>query len=180
MLTVTAMTACMSVATIAAAAQAPDYVGSTKCRPCHIKEYKTWLETRHAHALENLGKADAKAVAAWSAKMNVTVTGTADKTAGCVACHTTGFRLPGGYPAADAARNASLALVGCEACHGPGGLHATAVKADKQKTIHRGATEQACKTCHTSAASPKFALGEYRATGVHAIAAAIPKRPARR
>ena len=149
-----------------------EYVGSNKCRPCHLKEYKSWLETRHAHALENLGKADAQAVQAWAAKLKVAVKGAPEKADECVICHATGFKLAGGYPAADPAKNASLAGVGCESCHGAGSRHAKATKAEKKSTIHRGASETQCRKCHTTAVDARFAFAANRAKGVHAVRAA--------
>jgi hypothetical protein len=150
------------------------YVGSSKCRPCHLKEYKSWLETRHAHALENLGKADAQAVKAWAAKLKVQPKGPPDKADECVVCHTTGFQLAGGYPAADAAKNASLGFVGCESCHGAGGRHATAAKTEKKRTIQKGTGEAVCKRCHTAAVDPKFVMAADRTRGVHAVQADAP------
>jgi hypothetical protein len=42
----------------------------------------------------------------------------------CLACHTTGFGRPGGFPKAGTIQSSpGLAEVGCESCHGPGGKH---------------------------------------------------------
>ena len=90
---------------------------------CHIKEYKSWAETKHAHALENLGAATADTVKAMAAILKVELTGAANKADACIDCHTTGFHLAGGYPAADSTQNANVAFVGCEGCHGPGSIH---------------------------------------------------------
>jgi len=83
-----------------------DFVGSESCRECHEEEFKTWSKGPHAqagHSLEHKGHgADTE----------------------CLACHTTGFGRPGGFPKAGTIQSASgLAEVGCESCHGPGGNH---------------------------------------------------------
>jgi len=151
-----------------------EYIGSNKCKMCHMKEYKSWSETRHAKALENLAAAGADTVKATAAMLKVELKGAADKADECVVCHTTGFHLAGGYPAADSTLNANVAFVGCEGCHGPGSLHKAAAKEDKKKTINRGVTENLCKSCHTPEMSPKFAFADYKAKGVHEIPAPAP------
>lgn len=139
----------------AAGAQDPAYVGNTKCKMCHMKQFKAWSATPHASALANLEKADAKVTADMAAKLKVTIKGSAAKTDGCVSCHVTGYQLAGGYPGADPAKSAALAGVTCEACHGPGGKHVSVPKAEKKGTISR-AGEGTCKGCHTPVLSPKF------------------------
>ena len=151
-----------------------EYIGSNKCKMCHMKEYKAWSETKHAHALENLAAAGADTVKATAAMLKFELKGAAAKTDECVVCHTTGFHLAGGYPAADSTLNANVAFVGCEGCHGPGSIHKAAAKEDKKKTINGGVTENMCKACHTPEMSPKFAFAEYKTKGVHAVPAAVP------
>ena len=83
-----------------------DYVGSDACQSCHAKEFEIWESSPHGHAVATLEKAG-KA-------------GDAD----CLACHTTAYDKPGGFPAgAPVADHPDLARVGCESCHGPGGDH---------------------------------------------------------
>lgn len=155
----------------AAGAQSPEYVGSAKCKMCHMKEYKAWAETPHAKALANLEKADAKVVAEMATKLKVEVKGSAAKTDGCVTCHVTGYQLAGGYPAADAAKSAPVAGVTCESCHGPGAAHVKAAKAEKKTTIVAAPGEGSCKGCHTPALSPKFDFAKLKGT-VHPVPAA--------
>ena len=154
-----------------------EYIGANKCKMCHIKEYKSWAETKHAHAYEALAAAKAEDVKAIAEKLKIELTGSADKTDACVDCHVTGFHLAGGYPAADdSTKNANLALMGCEGCHGPGSIHASkdTPKEKKHEFINKGVTENMCKSCHVPEMSPKFDFAEYKAKGVHAIAAAVP------
>lgn len=83
-----------------------EHVGSNACQDCHAREFGTWQASAHGRAvasLETKGKADDPS---------------------CLACHTTAFGKPGGFPS-DAAvtEYPDLARVGCESCHGPGGDH---------------------------------------------------------
>lgn len=102
------------------------YVGSKKCKKCHIKEHKSWAKTKHASALDALKPGEAPEV---KAKFNIDVAKdfTTDET--CLACHVTGFGKEGGYTTPDpedkkAVRKAkALAVVGCEICHGPGSAY---------------------------------------------------------
>jgi hypothetical protein len=140
----------------AGAAKAAEYIGSGKCKMCHSAEAKAWAETPHAKALANLKAADEKKAAEVAAKMKIELKGSAASTDACVACHVTGFQLAGGYPAADSTKTAAVAMVECEACHGPGSLHVTAAMADKKKFINRAVTAAMCTQCHVSEMSPEF------------------------
>jgi Cytochrome c554 and c-prime len=94
------------------------YVGSQKCKACHIKEYKSWSETKMANAIDILkpgGAADAKKAAGLDPAKDYTH----DKT--CLPCHTTGYGKTGGF--VDMETTPALAGVGCEMCHGPGGTY---------------------------------------------------------
>ena len=87
-------------------ASAADYVGSDSCESCHSAEFATWSRSPHAHSLASLA-ADEK-------------TNDGD----CLACHTTGYGRPGGFPEeGNANAHVDLARVGCESCHGPAGDH---------------------------------------------------------
>ena len=94
------------------------YVGSKKCKMCHLKEWKSWSETTMATAFEVLKpgeRADEKQAAGLDPQADYTT----DET--CLACHTTGFGSPGGF--VDLATTPDLVGVGCEMCHGPGGTY---------------------------------------------------------
>jgi len=93
----------------------PEYVGSNKCKACHIKQYKSWETSRMAAAFEVLkaGKSiESKKAQGLDPDIDYT---TKDK---CLSCHTTGFGKPGGFENVEKTPN--LVGVGCESCHGPG------------------------------------------------------------
>jgi hypothetical protein len=98
-----------------AAAEDYAYVGSKKCKMCHLKEYKSWEATKMAKSFDNL-KPGERAEAKTAAGLDPAKDYTAD--AKCLACHTTGMGKPGGF--VDIATTPDLAGVGCEVCHGPG------------------------------------------------------------
>jgi hypothetical protein len=89
------------------------YVGSSKCKMCHLKEWKSWSETKMAKAFEVL-KPDASADRKKAAGLDPAKDYTKDPT--CLRCHTTGSGKPGGFM--DAETTPNLAGVGCEMCHG--------------------------------------------------------------
>ena len=91
------------------------YVGSSKCRACHLQQFKSWQQTKMAQAYEQL-KAGKSADAKKKAKLDPAKDYTRE--AECLACHTTGHGRPGGFR--DIQTTPDLAGVGCEACHGPG------------------------------------------------------------
>ena len=166
----------MTKAPAADTAKAAEYVGINKCKMCHLKQYKEWHETRHASALVNLQKADAKAAADMSAKLKVELKGSPAQTEGCVGCHVTGFHLAGGYPAADSAKTAAVSNMTCEGCHGPGSLHAAAPVAMKKTLINKAVSANMCMQCHTAVTSPAFKFEEYAKRGVHVVAVAAPAK----
>ncbi len=122
-----------------------DYVGSDACQSCHAAEFETWAASPHGHAIESL---EDKRRA---------------KDADCLACHTTAFGKPGGFPTGGSAEShADLARVGCESCHGPGGNH-VAEDATHIGTIVSLADKcdscvilQICGDCHDDANDPGF------------------------
>jgi mono/diheme cytochrome c family protein len=138
-----------------------------------MAEYKSWAETPHAKAMETLRTAPAEKIAEMAEHAGVKLEGPASEAAGCIGCHTTGYKLAGGYPAeGDSLKHDALAFVGCEGCHGPGSKHVAAPKAEKKNFINRDISEGFCVQCHTSSMSPKFDFKEYKAKGLHAVAAA--------
>ena len=91
------------------------YVGSKKCRMCHMKQWKSWETTKMAQTFEVLRpgeRAEAKVAAGLDADKDYT-TDTA-----CLPCHTTGYGQEGGF--VDIETTPDLAGVGCEMCHGAG------------------------------------------------------------
>ena len=112
------------------------FVTALKCRECHVGEYDSWLKMDHAKAFESLRK-DSR---------------TADPE--CVSCHTTGFKSKGGFTSE--AATPQFRAVQCEACHGPGVIHA------RRPAKGFGAVSQlTCVQCHNPARSPEFKYAEY-------------------
>ena len=108
-----------------------EYVGSKKCKMCHNKQYKSWLETAHAHNYQQL----------------VEMGKTEDAT--CLKCHSTGYGKPGGFKpgSEDLTQDPVLRGTGCEACHGPGSKHVALPKEQKKGSM--GQVKQGtCETCH--------------------------------
>jgi hypothetical protein len=95
-----------------------EFVGSKKCKMCHLKEYKSWEATMMARSFDNLKpgeRVEAKKAAGLDPQKDYTQDAT------CVACHSTGYGKPGGF--VDLATTPDLAGVGCESCHGAGGTY---------------------------------------------------------
>ncbi|MCP4204306.1 MAG: hypothetical protein GY769_20525, partial [bacterium] len=89
------------------------FVGTKKCKKCHLKEYKSWAETRMAKTFEVLGpgiSAEAKVEAGLDPAEDYTTDAT------CLPCHTTGYNKEGGF--VDLETTPELAGVSCEMCHG--------------------------------------------------------------
>ena len=115
----------------------PEYVGSKKCRICHLDIYKSWQSTKHARAINALGSENRDSVE-------------------CFGCHTTGTKADG-----------SLILsVGCEACHGPGSdYRKMRVMKNEELAAQRGLLMQTvavCVRCHNENC-PSFADFDYSA-----------------
>jgi hypothetical protein len=171
------------VATLAAdapkVADAPknDYVGvSSKTCMCHYKEFKAWSATPHSHALEALQATTPEQLKKMNELLKAAVKDHPESDTTCVGCHVTGYRM-GGYPVADSLKNAALARVTCEVCHGPAKNHLAVPVADKagRKASMLVPTVETCKKCHTDAISPKFDFAE-RSKLVHPIAVAAPAK----
>jgi len=94
------------------------YVGSKKCKMCHIKEYKSWEATSMANAYGVLAPGE-RSEAKTTAGLDPAHDYTSDAT--CLKCHVTGYGEAGGFT--DISSTPDLAGVGCEVCHGPGGTY---------------------------------------------------------
>lgn len=151
----------------AASVEGADYVGTGKCKTCHLTEYKSWQTLDHAKAMETLRTLDPAKAGEVATKLGVKLEGKAADSDNCVGCHTVGHLLTGGYPQADSTKNVGVSAVGCESCHGPGSKHVSAEKAVKKNFIYGKPTEAMCKNCHNAVMSPKFDLATYKAKGVH-------------
>ena len=94
------------------------YIGTKNCKKCHIKQCKSWSETKMANAFETLKPgvaADRKAELGLDADKDYST----DEE--CVRCHVTGYGKEGGFTSID--DTPDLAGVGCEMCHGAGGTY---------------------------------------------------------
>ena len=125
------------------------YVGVSACAQCHQSEVAFWAQTRHAHAYETL------------------VTAKKQFSLDCITCHVTGWQQPGGVCRIDRAGVGSPGIgqrgigrqdVQCEACHGPGSLHAD----DPLVKLREEVPASWCMRCHEPANSPKFDDAKYR------------------
>jgi hypothetical protein len=114
------------------------FLGGQICARCHVSEYESWKESKHAHSMASL---EAKAM---------------DQSAECLKCHVTGYSQPGGYPAL----SNELAVVSCEECHGVGTMHGD------PKFVARPKAES-CAVCHDKKNSPKFEYKSYWAKIAH-------------
>lgn len=165
------------VASRAADAPKNDYVGaSLKSCMCHYKEFKAWSATPHAHAFETLQATTPEQLKKMNELLKTAVKDHPETDAACVGCHVTGYRL-GGYPAADSLKNAALARVTCEVCHGPARNHLAVPGNDKagRKASMLVPTAETCRKCHIEALSPKFDFAQ-RSQKVHPIAARAPAK----
>ena len=132
------------------------FVGTKNCRKCHIKEWKSWAETKMAKTFETL-----KPGAAAEAKTNAGLDPDKDYSTDpkCVACHVTGYGQPGGFVSIE--ETPDRAGVGCEMCHGPGGTYTkTEHMSLKNKSYKKAAvvavglvdtvSVEQCKVCHNT------------------------------
>ena len=150
------ITLTLSLAEIGVAEDAkPEFVGDKTCQKCHFQQHKSWKKTGMAKAMKTLAptlEADDKALfdKKTVAKLDPAKDYTTDEK--CLACHTTGYGLPGGYPKDPKKDEAAAKLatlmgsVSCESCHGPGSLyvkHKTA-EVEKNKDV-KFTFEELCK-----------------------------------
>ena len=122
-------------------AQDFEYVGSKKCKMCHNKDakgaqYKQWVESKHAKAMESLNAEEAK-----------------DPT--CLKCHST-------HGSVDPDLVLTLKVeegVSCESCHGPGSkYYPSGIMKSREKAMAKGLilpTKEVCVECHNEK-SPHF------------------------
>ncbi len=107
-----------TVVSLPALAQDHDFVGTKNCRKCHIKQWKSWGDTKMAQAFESL-KPGVDTEIKEQLGLDPQKDYTTDES--CVSCHVTGWGTPTGFTSID--ETPELAGVGCEVCHGPGGTY---------------------------------------------------------
>jgi hypothetical protein len=115
------------------------YVGVAACMECHEETETFWKNDRHAHAWETLEE------------QNKTFD------AECVSCHVTGYGRAGG---STLGKTEEREDVQCEACHGPGSLHAESDGDTDMPTLEPD--EATCAVCHNSHHSPKFDFEKWK------------------
>jgi len=115
------------------------YVGSAKCKLCHMKQHKIWSGSEHAKAFGVLKPEE-------------------QKDPKCLACHVTGYRTTQQV-------RPETEGVQCEACHGPASLYIKIhPKKDKEGARIAGLIAkpdpESCKSCHNPD-SPTFKGFDY-------------------
>jgi hypothetical protein len=148
--------ACLLALLGSAASAEHAFVGSKKCKMCHMKEYRSWAETTMANAFEILKpgeRADAKSAAGLDPDKDYTEDAT------CLPCHVTGYGKDGGF--ASLADTPDLVGVGCEMCHGAGGTYIEPQHMSLKNKEYKKAdlvavglvgeiTVEQCKNCHNT------------------------------
>lgn len=123
------------------------YLGIEICRRCHAGLMPSFVAGRHFRAFETIRSRGEGADPE------------------CLACHSTGYGRPTGYdPKAERKGGIYLQGVQCEACHGPGTLHA-------RNGSYAKAGRESCRACHTSKWSPDFDFETYWKRGGHPMKA---------
>ena len=151
------------------------FIGNKDCRKCHLKEYKSWAETKMGMAFETL-KPGVAAEAKTAAGLDPQKDYTADPK--CLTCHTVGYGKPGGF--VDVATTPDHVGVGCEMCHGAGGTytqdHLMSLKNKEYKKAEVVAAgmvaevgEAQCVACHNENSPTKkaFDYATAKTEGLH-------------
>lgn len=114
------------------------FAGASACVSCHKAASDVYQASKHAQAIETL-KAKNK-----------------HEDGECVACHTVGATVKGGF--VSLAASPQLANAQCENCHGPRKEHV----ADPSKSpMPKTKAMDVCVSCHNTQHSPAFDLKEY-------------------
>lgn len=108
------------------------YVGTDACKPCHEKEYSSYVQyAKKSQSYQSIVRLE-KGLSVEDLKK-------------CYGCHTTGYGRPGGFTSIE--ETPDLKNAGCEVCHGPGGTH---VKTADSRAIIKRPTREDCENCHTA------------------------------
>jgi len=138
----------------AAAQEEHTFVGTKGCKKCHLKEFKSWEQTKMAQAYESL-KPGVDTEIKQELGMDPDTDYTTDES--CVACHVTGWGQPGGFTSIE--ETPELAGISCESCHGAGSTyiqdHLMSLKNKEYKLSEVVAAgmvekvgEEQCAVCH--------------------------------
>ncbi len=106
------------------------YVGTDACASCHSETVESF-------------KANSKKAKSKKSVMIMKEKLTEAEFRACLACHTTGYGNKSGFVSYE--QTPHLADVGCESCHGMGGLHS---EDGDPESISRKPTLKTCETCH--------------------------------
>jgi hypothetical protein len=117
-LSLTALIVILALSASAASAEEHAFVGTKNCKKCHIKQYKSWAETKMAQTFETL-KPGERAEAKTAAGLDPDKDYTTDPE--CLVCHVVGYGKEGGYTSVE--ETPDHVGVGCEMCHGAGGTY---------------------------------------------------------
>ena len=121
----------MSIDTFSAQ-MATKYIGTDTCKMCHMKQYRSWAQTKMAKTFQDSLNAEQR------------------QEPECISCHSTGFKRPGGFE--NSQSTPKMAGVQCEGCHGPGSLYYTdQMMRNRYASMQVGMLEQnekVCITCH--------------------------------
>lgn len=132
------------------------YIGQKNCRICHFKQFRAWKRMKHAGAWKVLYEKDRSRPE-------------------CLRCHVTGYGKPGGFVGEE--ETPHLTGVQCEACHGPGSVHAEVAKEeeseDKIDALIDKTPQNRCVECH----NPHKTHDEYEKEGVKSDAAGSTAPP---
>lgn len=113
------------------------FAGSRTCQKCHQPAGHVWERSHHAQALRTLERFGH------------------DRDPDCLPCHVVGLSSKNGFNSRTS--TPQLAGVGCESCHGSGGLHAKSPSTVKMPKV----ASAACVNCHTGNTSPGFEFSTY-------------------
>jgi hypothetical protein len=113
------------------------FAGAAACQSCHQEAFKTWQNSKHAHALE-------------------TLPGDHQKVSECVECHVLGLKEDGGFVSKEVTPN--FAGVQCETCHGPRKEHTRNPMIKPALSVKPG---QVCTSCHKLPHSDNFRFEVY-------------------
>lgn len=121
----------------------PSFIGAESCKSCHAAAYNVWKAAIVSKKMKSTsGQLELRQVGhskAWATLLDVHK----DQDRSCIGCHSIGFMQPGGYCKTNDV--GMFKNVQCEACHGPGSLHA---QTGKKEHIRGKVTEQVCRECH--------------------------------
>lgn len=106
------------------------YIGSEPCKECHESEYENFTTYAKKYKSFKSVKIREKGLTDQELKK-------------CFECHTTGYGKPGGFKSE--VETPHLKNLSCEACHGPGNIHA---ETEDPEDIKGSLSVKECEVCH--------------------------------